>query len=416
MLYACALAAMSTLTFAITATRGSGEMRWQAGLLASAAVCLTAALPLEVFRANPAAGSGLSSLLGIIALTAVTVAVLRFRAFDVAPVARDMLVEQTTHGMMVLDEMRRVVDANPAARRLLGVPSHHVIGRDALELLKAWPALLSSVLAGGGEHVEVTFADLDASRIYDAAVTPFLDPSGRKGLQLIVWFDVTETRAARAEVERQRSALAASVERDRVARELHDGIAQALASINVRAVSARRSLEAERPEETYADLSSIIEVTRDANEEIRDFLVGARGLGKPGTDLWSALADYAERYRALHGMQVYLAFPEDVADIKLDPVTQVQLLRIIQESLSNVRRHSGTRAASISVARWPDAVRIVIHDDGVGFDPQRVPGAGEGHLGLSIMRERAEEVGARFDVTSAPGCGTAIFIEVPQNG
>ena len=96
--------------------------------------------------------------------------------------------------------------------------------------------------------------------------------------------------------------------------------------------------------------------------------------------------------------------------LPLSPEAEEQLYRLTQEALNNVVKHARTVAASVAVTSGPSEVIVVIHDDGIGFDPAL---GRPGHLGLASMRERVTRLGGRLDVASAPGRGTTITATVP---
>ena len=126
--------------------------------------------------------------------------------------------------------------------------------------------------------------------------------------------------------------------------------------------------------------------------------------------------EYVQHYERTYDMMTEVRWPTDLQDSDVDPEAQAQLLRIIQEAISNVRRHANTRAATLSLTVDGSGLCIMIHDDGRGFDPVRASAGGDdmvGHYGLRFMRERAEEIGGSLEVASAPGQGTDILIRVP---
>ena len=94
-------------------------------------------------------------------------------------------------------------------------------------------------------------------------------------------------------------------------------------------------------------------------------------------------------------------------------VSELQVLRIVQEALANVRKHSRARRADVRVEPAGDRLRITVQDDGIGFNPAELGRSEFPRFGLSTMRERAESVGGRLDLDSVPGRGTRVTIEVP---
>ncbi|MBI4506347.1 MAG: GAF domain-containing protein [Chloroflexi bacterium] len=209
--------------------------------------------------------------------------------------------------------------------------------------------------------------------------------------------------------------LAAVAERERIARELHDSLAQALGYLRLRAAVGRDALQGGDAATVEKALADIADVAGEAYADVREAILGLRSRVSSGRDLPSALAEYLERYRLQTGLDVDLALGEELAETRVAPEAEVQLLRIIQEALANVRRHAGARRAALRLERAGGAtgpvLRVTISDDGRGFDPQRLPGSA--HFGLATMRERAEVGGGSLRVASAPGRGTQVIVDFP---
>lgn len=193
-------------------------------------------------------------------------------------------------------------------------------------------------------------------------------------------------------------------ERERLAREIHDTVAQDLAGIVMLTERARGDLVADRLGRLDERLAVLEDAARTALEESRT-LVAAGAAGVASDGLGAALHRLAERSARETGVPVSV----DVPDRPLDRDTQVVLLRVAQEALANVRTHA--RAASVRLAVHADGpqVRLRIEDDGVGFDTA-VPAAGHGLRGL---RDRLALAGGTCSVTSSPGAGTVVEVCVP---
>jgi signal transduction histidine kinase len=114
----------------------------------------------------------------------------------------------------------------------------------------------------------------------------------------------------------------------------------------------------------------------------------------------------------MSGCEVALRVDEDAEDVALAPPTEIQLVRIVQEALSNVRKHAGASHVEVYVGVDEEAVGVEIVDDGRGFDPLLLDRSGWPRLGLQTMRERAQAIGGAFEVVSAPGEGTRIAVHV----
>ena len=211
--------------------------------------------------------------------------------------------------------------------------------------------------------------------------------------------------------------LAASVERERIARELHDSLAQALGYIRLRAAAARDHLAQGATASAETALTQIGDVAGDAYAEVREAILGLRSRGSSGVErsLVDALGEYVGRYREQSGVDVAFEVGEDVADVGLAPAVEVQLVRIVQEALANVRKHARTAHAllrlDVEVGAAGPRLRVLVADEGRGFD-LNVTSVGA-HFGLAIMRERAEGVGGTFEVETAPGRGTRVVVTMP---
>jgi signal transduction histidine kinase len=184
-------------------------------------------------------------------------------------------------------------------------------------------------------------------------------------------------------------------ERRRIARELHDGVAQELAFI------ARRSGRLVR-----ANVSGMREVAAAADRALRDSRRAISALSEPvDRPLADVLAQAVREVAAAYDCAVDLR----LRDVAVDADVREAVVRIACEAVANSARHSGAGRVSVEMPSG-EPVRFVVRDDGRGF---RVDAARPGHFGLMIMRERAAAVGASFSLVSAPGCGTEVAVELP---
>lgn len=413
MLYAGVLASIGVAILVVKLKGTHGVLRWQAALLIPGMSLIGAGLMTEVIRTPELTGNGVSAILGTVGLLAIAVALLRFHQLDLVPIARHALVEQAGHGMMVLDEKLRVVDLNPAAQHFLRATSWEVIGQDVRVALSAWPEILRFIADPGATVTEITVDRGPAQRTFEVNVSPLQDLAGVQMGTLVLWMDVTESKAAEVLVDRERFALAALAEREQIGRELHDGLSQVLGYIKVQSQATLDALDRDHPDTARAGLRSILVVAQEAHDEIRDFLLSARPAAQASSNFWRVVTDFVERYRTIFGLNIDVSMPEDSPELRLDPLVQVQLLRIVTESLGNVRKHSGASKARLRFTHRGGWLQVTVHDDGVGFDPREAPGAQEGRYGLGFMRERASSVGGWLDVNSEPGGGTTICVRVP---
>lgn len=216
-----------------------------------------------------------------------------------------------------------------------------------------------------------------------------------------------------AQLYEQVKGMAALEERARLARELHDGVVQVLGYLNIKSQVAANLVLTDSATRALQELKEIEMVSAQAYDDVRDSISGLR-LNLIGQDLLEALRQYVARYEERSGISVQLDVESD-QDVRLPMDSQVQVLRIVQEALTNVRRHAQASRVRITFRDVNRAVVIQVQDNGQGFDPTQVESDGRQHLGLQTMRERAFSVGAQLQIKSAPGQGTEIEIVVPQD-
>src|SRR5919199_575877 len=201
-------------------------------------------------------------------------------------------------------------------------------------------------------------------------------------------------------------------ERERLSRELHDGVAQLVAHLLLRLDTIKELVEADRHQEAEAELERLHGVADEIYEDVGESITGLRtNVRERG--LICALQDYVDQFEERHQIPVSLR-ADDAAD-RLPPLAAFQLFRLVQEALTNVRKHAAAaREATVTLASdGPDQLRVVVADDGQGFTPGSQKNGKARPLGLTSMRERAEALGGTFQVNSQPGSGTQVSATIP---
>ncbi|MEO5940879.1 MAG: GAF domain-containing sensor histidine kinase, partial [Candidatus Limnocylindrales bacterium] len=213
-----------------------------------------------------------------------------------------------------------------------------------------------------------------------------------------------------ARLHAQAGRLAVAEERDRIGRDLHDGIIQSLYAVGL-SLEDVPELMAEAPADAAARVDDAIESINMAIRDIRNFIYGLRPEAVDGTQVVAGLAALAEEVR--HGGLVdVVAELDPSADPGLDPGAGGELLNLVREALSNAIRHGRGRRISITLAAAGERLHLEIADDGVGFDSAEPPSSR--HHGLANMRARAGAIGGRLEIRSAPGAGTTVIVDLPR--
>ncbi len=346
------------------------------------------------------------------------------------PVAAGPLRRLLTH-LLRVPLFYKILLANAALVILVAVLSSAV----TMRLIRTWPvldtpevvtmiAILGAVISLAINAVILRVAltplrglERTADRIQAGeleARAPLSPLADRDLERLVVTFngmlDSSASYRRRLQEIAARAMTAAEDERKRIARELHDGIAQTLAALRIR-------LRVARAARTDADrnllLEEISEEIGSATEEVRRI---ARGLRPPALDMLGLAPAIESHVRGLAeatGLAV---------DIKLAPVSghvspeaELALYRVIQEALSNVVRHARASQIRVRMHRRPGFIEATVEDDGRGFSVEQAMADGDRGLGLFGMQERAAYVGGRVDITSRPGEGTCIRVIIPRS-
>jgi signal transduction histidine kinase len=203
---------------------------------------------------------------------------------------------------------------------------------------------------------------------------------------------------------------AQEAERQRLAREVHDGPAQALSNAVFQVEVVERSLDLDA-DLARAELRLLRELLRRELADVRAFISQLRPPLLADLGLAGALRDAADQLEAALGVKV-----DVVVEPGLDGLPeshQTVLLRIVQEALQNVRKHAAPRRVAVVATRDGDDWLVEVRDDGRGFDVGSVAVRGRRNFGLQFMRERAELIGARFEVRSRPDGGTVVRLALP---
>jgi nitrate/nitrite-specific signal transduction histidine kinase len=207
--------------------------------------------------------------------------------------------------------------------------------------------------------------------------------------------------------------MTALEERDRLAREIHDHLAQSLGYLNVKASITDELLSGGQMAQAQASLHEMREVARETYTDVREAIFSLRETVLPGLGLLPSLREYLAEYRTYYGVEARLEV-DDESLTQVPAHVGIQIIRIVKEALTNVRKHAGASKAWVRFEGDGDWTRIIVEDDGQGFDPVQIRGEGQRYFGLQIMRERAESVGGSLELDSWPGRGTRAVIHVPH--
>lgn len=204
--------------------------------------------------------------------------------------------------------------------------------------------------------------------------------------------------------------LAVAEERLRIAHEMHDGLAQVLAYVNTKAQAVNELLRTDRPEEATKHLDQLAAAAREVYGDVRESIIGLRNAAVPGRSVGDAIHDYVRSWEAQHNITCRIRIDRN---LRLSDNAELQLQRIVQESLANVRKHAQAKLVDVSLQQGDGKIVASVQDDGLGFNPELLGRAEFPRFGLATMRERAESIGGTVRLDSSPGQGTRVTVELP---
>ena len=221
--------------------------------------------------------------------------------------------------------------------------------------------------------------------------------------------DLLSIAIERARLYTRSAEYGAAEERNRLAREIHDTLAQGLAAISMQLETADALLESASDRESIQrTIHQALALTRTNLEEARRSVLDLRAAPLEGRNLGEALEAIARRIAEEHGL--ILDFSVNASVRPLPVRVETGLFRIAQEALTNIARHAHAKNVTVKLLVLTDKIKLIVIDDGRGFDPDQVH---PDRFGLRGLHERAKLLGGKLKVESSPGCGTRVEASIP---
>ena len=329
------------------------------------------------------------------------------------------IVENSEDAIVGIAMDGTIMTWNPGAQRLYGYAASEVVGR-SLSLLspperaeEVGENLVRIMRGDRISHYETERIRRDGSRTeVSISISPIKEVDGRVIGFSSIARDISERK--RAEEERRRTEVLRGLadvqeeERRRIARELHDQMGQHLVALK---------MGLERLDDGPLDrdrLKPLHGLLKQIGQEVHRIALELRPTALDDLGLHTALVNYVEDWSERCGVEVDL-HAAGLDTRRLPPPLETHLYRIVQEALTNVKKHAEAERVSIVMERRSDHLLVIIEDDGRGFDQEAgaSPRAGMPRLGLLGMKERVASVGGGLQVESAAGKGTSLFMRIP---
>ncbi len=330
------------------------------------------------------------------------------------------IFESTADCILVWDEDYNYLYANQAAIDHVGTRRENVVGRnmrDGLghvpDFMRLWMGRVDQVFATG-ELLQVEDSVQVGNRLVhsESILSPSRDGEGRLFAVGVVYRDVTERKQASDKLAAEQQLLRklfliGERERKLVAHEIHDGFVQDIVAAKMM-LDAAQAKVASAGHPAAEELLEVGRLLRDGIAEARRMIGELRPMIIDEQGVIEAI-NYLVAEELKQGLTSY-RFDHSVGFDRLDPILEGTVFRVVQEALANVRRHSQAEHVAIRMTQDGQRIRLEIQDDGVGFEPTRLP---VDRFGVRGICERARLFGGLADVVSAPGKGTTISVEFP---
>jgi signal transduction histidine kinase len=395
--------------------------RWPVGLMLVGQVGARIIYLLNTQDVEPFASTHSVFPIFTLPFVAYAIALFGFRIFDPVHLANAIALRQMQEGMLVLDPQWQIVSLNPAAEKIFNLPARQMRG---LFVKKILPSFLFESLPPDGsglDQVEISLGSGSDTRYYLMNFSQLKDHSEQTLGYLLLFLDISEKKHANAHLVEQQKLIASRRERQMLANELHDGISQSLAFLNMQAQTAQLYLTEGKSEAAQASLERLTNAAGEIQDSTRQMIGNLLSVNLAPENFSATLRQILAQFVQETGLVVDLQVNGDLDkerdgipnfDTLPQPIA-AQFVRIIQEALTNIRKHApDAKQVSVQLKTYGEQAVLTITDNGSGFDLSKV-NADCKQFGLQVIRQRAASVGGQVSIYSAQGEGTSIEVCVP---
>ncbi len=391
----------------------SPQHRWPVGLILSASFISHSVFILDYSHLHLFSPMDPVILFWIVGAVLFALAIFVFGIFDPIPLARQTAITQMQDGMLVLDTNHVIVYSNPAADKILSRPSIRLKGKDFTAVVNTFQEGFDYPIDPEDFTTEIRLGTEADLREYSLRISSLMDDNSQDLGCLVILHDVTDEKLSQAQLIEQQQALASLQEREKLARELHDNAGQLLGYVNLQAQAIRKLVHNGDDEKAEAQLSRLANAAQEAHTDLREMI---SNLKVGSLEEWSFLGHLQQHlvtYQDTYAIGTELVIAGGLNINALKPGISVQLIRVIQEALTNARKHGAAHFIRITFEHIDSRIRIVIADDGVGFDPRQIKIDTGRQYGMEFMAARMQQIGGSMEITSKPGSGTHVQLEAP---
>ena len=341
----------------------------------------------------------------------ITLGIFRYRLFNLVPIARAAVIDATDNGILILDFENKVIDINHSFRNLAKISDKMYFSKNVEDVCVELPDLVMACLEESIVHTEFKLNCKNEVKIYEAIFSPLTDEKKIELGRLIVVYEITEKKKVEQEYISQQTKLATIIEREKLARDLHDNLGQVLSYISLQAQGISRELSNSGVYTVNDKLDKLVNASQAANQEIREYISNVRKTSETEYNFKLSLEKEIINFEKQTEIKVALDFQMTPNTENLPPSIKRHILNIIKESMNNVRKHANAKNMKFILQDMENELCISIEDDGDGYDLDALKK--EDSFGIKIMRERTNEIGGSIEFISSIGNGSEIKLHVP---
>jgi Signal transduction histidine kinase, nitrate/nitrite-specific len=332
---------------------------------------------------------------------------LRLQLYNILPLAKSVAIDNVVEGIFFVDKDGYIVDINACAQSMLkGLPI--AIGTHIKETAAVWSVLGEVDSKPGVQVQETERKESLCSSWYQLTKIPLQNAGQPSFGRIILVKDITSQKQNQVQMIEQENALAILSERNRLGREIHDGSGQTWNYLQLEINLLDQLLADGKTNDAVMLVKKLKIILHGVHEDVRESIVSLKTDRLEKHDFITTLNTYLKWYGQTCNIIIGLTLPDQPLSNFITSKIEVQLLRIIQEALSNIRKHANATEVQINMQEEEGTFVVVISDNGCSFVPEAEVMLG--HYGLDIMRERAEAAGGKLVVESAAGQGTKVKI------
>jgi two-component system, NarL family, nitrate/nitrite response regulator NarL len=379
-------------------------------ILISAAIALPISLNIfRIFIADLPVGLNFASL-GFILSALIFIGSLRKAPMlDLEPIYPRSLVDNIPNGIVAVNSDGYIIDLNKTAATIADGEAPW-IGKLASDIFPFLNDVFQQLPPDGTLRKDLKIRS-NPLLMLELSIMPLFDALDRKRGLLLFWSDITAVRQSEAELFEKECQLGIVRERQHLNQVMNEQFNNALRFLSVSIKKIKRAIDEQNIASALAQIEALGLVAKQASLDLSVFLLRDFEFREGDDDFTKSLTEFLRRFETLARIEVSLILPENSLDELLDPLVNIELIRIIHEAITNVYEHADAKKIEVIVHELSKSIQLIIFDNGIGFNLQDAEGKGDG---LNSIKQAAHRCKGELIIHSEPNRGTHIALVLPK--